>query len=92
MLGTITKTYLYNFDTLKPHFYIVKLGLQGYTLFFLVLLENIYCGYSLEPPRRGGSKEYHNLFFEQKYKTYQIFFSFFFFFFFFFFNLKIFNI
>ena len=30
----ITKTYLYNFDPLKPHFYIVKLGfnwgLQGY--------------------------------------------------------------
>ena len=25
----ITKTYLYNFDPLKPHFYIVKLGLTG---------------------------------------------------------------
>ena len=51
----ITKTYLYNIDPLKPHFYVVKLG---YTLFFLFLLKNIDCGYSLEPPRRGGSNEY----------------------------------
>ena len=51
----ITKTYLYNFDPLKPHVYIVKLG---YTLFFLFLLKNMDCGYVLEPPRRGGSKEY----------------------------------
>ena len=43
----ITKTCLYNNDTLKPHFYIVKLGLQGYTLFVLFLLKN-----------RGGSNEY----------------------------------
>ena len=27
--------------------------------------QNIDCGYSLEPPRRGGSNEYHNLYFEQ---------------------------
>ena len=33
-------------------------GLKGYTLFFLFLLKNIDCGYSLEPPRRGGSNEY----------------------------------
>ena len=25
--------------------------------------QNIDCGYSLEPPRRGGSNEYHNLWF-----------------------------
>ena len=31
----ITKTYLYNFDPLKPHFHIVKLGFTGVTLFFL---------------------------------------------------------
>ena len=57
----ITKTCLYNFDPLKPHIYTVKLGftdLKGYILFFLVLLKNIDCGYSLEPPRRGGSNEY----------------------------------
>ena len=53
----ITKTCLYNFDPLKPHFYIVW-GLQGYTLFFLFLLENINCRYSLEPPHQGSSNEY----------------------------------
>ena len=29
----ITKTHLYNSDPLKPHFYIVKLGLHGCTFF-----------------------------------------------------------
>ena len=44
----IAKTYLYNFDPLKPHFYIVKhLDLVGYTLFFLFLLKNIDYGYLL---------------------------------------------
>ena len=47
-----------NFDPLKSHFYIVKLEFTGYTLFFLILLKNIDCVYSLEPPRRGGSNEY----------------------------------
>ena len=55
---TITKTRLYSFDPLKPHFYIVKLGFTGVYIIFLILLENIDCGYSLEPPRRGGSNEY----------------------------------
>ena len=53
----ITKTRLYSFDPLKPHFYIIKLGLLGYILFFLFLLKNIDCWYSLEPPQRGGSNE-----------------------------------
>ena len=51
----ITKTCLYNFDPLKPQFYIVKLGFTGVYIIFLFLLKNIDCGYSLEPPRRGGS-------------------------------------
>ena len=55
---SIRKTYLYNFDPLKPHFYIVKLDLQGYKLFVLFLLKNIDCWYSLEPLCRGGSNEY----------------------------------
>ena len=54
----ITKTYLYDFYPLKPHFYIVKLGFTVVILFLLFLLINIDCGYSLEPPRRGGSNEY----------------------------------
>ena len=34
----ITKTRLYNFDPLKPHFCIVKLGYTGVYIIFLVLL------------------------------------------------------
>ena len=44
-----------NVYPLKSHFYIAKLGYTGVYLFFLFLLQNIDCGYSLEPPRRGGS-------------------------------------
>ena len=58
MTQTITKTHLYNFDPLKPHFYIVKLGFAGVQVIFLISAQNIDCGYSLEPPRRGGSNEY----------------------------------
>ena len=54
----ITKTYLYNFDPLKPHFYILKLGFAGVQVIFLISAQNMDCGYSLEPPRRGGSNEY----------------------------------
>ena len=54
----ITKTCLYNFDPLKPHFYIVKLGFAGVQVIFLISAQNMDCWYSLEPPRRGGSNEY----------------------------------
>ena len=52
------KTHLCNFDPLKPHFYIVKLRFTGVYIILLFLLKNIHCGYSLEPPQRGGSNEY----------------------------------
>ena len=32
----VTKTYLYNFDPLKPNFYIVKLGFTGVYIIILV--------------------------------------------------------
>ena len=32
----ITKTYLYNFDPLKPHFHIVKLGFTGVYIIFVI--------------------------------------------------------
>ena len=32
----ISKTCLYNFDPLKPHFYIVKLGFTGVYIIFLI--------------------------------------------------------
>ena len=54
----IRKTCPCNEYTLEPHFYIAKLGYGGVYLFFLFLLQNIDCGYSLEPPRRGGSNVY----------------------------------
>ena len=54
----ITKTYLYNFNPLKPHFYIVKLGFTGVYIICLFLLKNIDCGYMLEPLSQGGSNEY----------------------------------
>ena len=70
----IRKTCLYIFYPLKPHFYIVKLGfIMGIHYFFLFLLKNIDCGYSLEPPHRGGSNECHNLCFEQKYEKKKVF-------------------
>ena len=49
---TITKTYLYNFDSFKPHLYIVKLGITGLYIIFHISAQNIDFGYSLEPPRR----------------------------------------
>ena len=48
---TIRKTCPCNVYPLEPHFYIAKLGYAGVYLFFLFLLQNIDCGYSLEPPR-----------------------------------------
>ena len=52
------KTYLYNIDPLKPHFYIVKLGFTGVYIIFLISAQKHRLWYSLEPPRRGGSNEY----------------------------------
>ena len=44
---------------LNPTIYTVKLGFTGVNIiFFLFMIKNIYCGYSLEPPHRGGSNEY----------------------------------
>ena len=51
----ITKTCLYNFDPLKPHFYIVKLGFTGVYIIFHISAQNIDCEYSLEPPRQYQS-------------------------------------
>ena len=42
----------------NPTFIIVKLGFKGVYITFLISAQNIDCGYSLEPPRRGGSNEY----------------------------------
>ena len=77
----IMKTCLYNFDPLKPHFYLVKLGFTGVYIIFLISAQKhrlwvlvrtasprrfsqvptnyvLDCGYSSEPPHRGGSHKY----------------------------------
>ena len=56
-------------DSSRKHTYIIltplnpilcsKTGVyRGIYYFFIFLLKNIDCGYSLEPPRRGGFNEY----------------------------------
>ena len=57
-VSSITKTCLYNFEPLKPHFYIIKLRFTGVYIIFLISAQNIDCGYLLKPPRRGGSNGY----------------------------------
>ena len=63
---SITKTrlfkYIENFNTKNWKFHIKK---KSDT--FQISAQNIDCGFSLEPPRRGGSNEYpQSMFFEQK--------------------------
>ena len=54
--GLITKTSLFkyteNFTTKNENFQIKNSDI------FHISAQNIDCGYSLEPPRRGGSNEY----------------------------------
>ena len=42
----IRKTCLHNFDPLKPHFYIIKLGYTGVYIIILISAQNIDCVYS----------------------------------------------
>ena len=75
MYLTIMKTYLYDFDPLKPHFYIVKLGFTGVYIIFLISAQNIDCGYSLERLGEAVLTSTHNLCFVQKYEKYLSFLS-----------------
>ena len=65
----IMKTCLYNFDPLKPHFYIVKLGFTGVYIIFLISAQK----HRLWVLVRTASASIHNLCFEQKYGKYQSF-------------------
>ena len=66
---SITKTCLYNFDPLKPHFYLVKLGFTGvYIISHISAHKHRLCVLV-----RTASAHY--LCFEQKYEKYQSFFS-----------------
>ena len=53
----ITKTYLYNFDPLKPLLYSKTGVYRGIHSFSYFCWKHRLCN-SLEPPRRGGSNEY----------------------------------
>ena len=54
----ITTTCLYNYDPLKPYFYIVKLGFTEVYIVFIISAQKHRLWYPLELPRRGGSNEY----------------------------------
>ena len=70
----ITKTCLYNFDPLKPYFYIAKLGFTGVYIIVFISAKKIDCGYSLEPPRRGDSNEYpQSMFWTEIWKNIRVF-------------------
>ena len=56
LFGTvITKTYLYSFDPLEPHFYIVKLGFTGVYIIFLISVQKHRLWVLVRPPQRCGS-------------------------------------
>ena len=67
----IMKTYLYNFDPLKPHFYIVELGFTGVCSIFLISAQK----HRLWVLAKIVLMSTHNLCFEQKYEKYQEFFN-----------------
>ena len=73
-INCITKTYLYNFDPLKPNFYIVKLGFLGVYIIFLISAQK----HRLWVLVRTASPSTHNLCFDQKYEKYPNFYLIFF--------------
>ena len=92
----ITKTYLYNFDPLKPHCYIVKLGFTGVDIIFLISAQKHRVWVLVRTaswrreavltstlPPWGGSNEYpQSVIWAEKWKISEVFIWFFFFFFF----------
>ena len=62
----ITKTCLYNFEPLKPHFYLVKLGFTGVDIIFLICARK----HRLWVLGESVLTSTHNLSFEQKHEKY----------------------
>ena len=82
----ITKTCLYNFDPLKPHFYIVKLGFTGVYIIFLISAEKHILWVLVRTASRGSSNEYpQSMFWAEIWKLSEFLSENFLFFFFFFF-------
>ena len=79
----ITKTCLYNFDPLKPHFYIVKLGFTGVYIIFLIFaqkhrlwaLVRTVVGTCSNRLGEAGLTSTHNSCFEQKYENIRVFYT-----------------
>ena len=55
---SITKTYLYNFDPLKPHFYVVKLGFTGVYTISLISAQKHRLWVLVRTASQGSSNEY----------------------------------
>ena len=73
---SITKTYLYNSDPLKPHFYIAKLGFTGVYIIFLISAQKhrLWVLVRTASSNRLGEAvltSTHDLCFEQTYIKYQ---------------------
>ena len=70
--GDITKTYLYNFDPFKPHFYKVKLGFTGVYITFLISAQKHRLWVLVRTASLGKAvlMSTHSLCFEQKYEKY----------------------
>ena len=67
LMTDITKTRLYNFDPLKPHFYIVKLWFIGIYIIFLISAQR-HRLWVLVRTASAVLTSTHNLCFEQKYE------------------------
>ena len=71
----VTKTGLYSFYPLKPHFYKVNLGFAGVSINFLISAQKIQIfGTRLNHLAEAGLTSTHNLCFKQKYEKYPTFF------------------
>ena len=64
----ITRTRLYNFDPLKPHFYIVKLGFTGVYIIFLISAKKHRLWVFVRTACEAVLTCTHNLCFDQKYE------------------------
>ena len=75
----ITKTYLYNFDPLKPHFYIRKRVYRGIHYFHYFCSKTKIVGTRKNRLTDAVLTSTHNLCFEQKYEKISVFYLIFFF-------------
>ena len=67
----ISKTCLYNFDPLKPHFYTVKLGFTGVYIISFISAQKHRFWVLFRTASKGVLTSTHNLYFEQKFENYQ---------------------